>query len=473
VIWWMQKPATVIRAFPFGEQPAGGCNGCPPYFEKLAALRPIEERLLRLYARRGEPVPPEAGRLETTTSPVVKQALTTAEVQEAGKVVPKRMSMARRSSGNYTKGIVAWNGLRISIETPAGHWRIGKKEDGKLWFTKMRDAYGYIQRHEGADGDGVDVFLGPDLDSPWVHVINQTNGRSATFDEHKCVIGCHTAAEARLLYMRNYTKGWKGYHSCVRMSVEQFKRWLPFADRGIARQADVPKAASFVAPLATAAAGIGTDLAVNAYTRRAADRAARDLGPMPRDEKAMLDLQAQLRAVQVPGLQAPAYISYRDVENRLSLPLGRRAPEERKRRGIVAYDPKTTPTAYYAHELGHGSVPTWARSDRFTPRMLTAASVFSYFPGAAYGSWSGRPVAGAAVGALGRLIGRSPVILEEYFAMRRANQMIDAMDVTPEDKQAHKAALMRAFLTYVIPPAASGAVVGGAAGLAGMLKGRQ
>lgn len=64
------------------------------------------------------------------------------------------------------------------------------------------------------------------------------------------------------------------------------------------------------------------------------------------------------------------------------------------------------------------------------------------------------------------------MIVEEYFAMRRANQMIDAMDVTPEEKQAHKAALMRAFLTYVIPPVASGATVGGVAGLAGMLKGK-
>lgn len=418
-----------------------------------------------------------------------KAALTLAEVIEAGRVVPRRMSMARRASGNYRKGIVTWNGLRISIETPAGHWRIGKKEDGKLWFTKMRDAYGYIQRHEGYDGDAVDVFLGPDLDSPWVHVVNQTDGKSNTFDEVKCVIGCHTEAEARLLYMRNYTKGWRGYRSCVRMSVEQFKNWLPKAKDGPAsheqlkaaavrgaalqlRGAGAQKLAAFLAPLAISAGGLGTDLITNAYSRRAADRMARALGPMPREEKALLDLQTRLRTVPVKGLHSPAYISYRDIENRMGVPLGEREPEEARRRGMVVYDPKTTPTAYYAHELGHADVPVWARSDKFTPRALTAANVFSYFPGAAYGAWSGRPVAGAAVGALGRLIGRSPVIVEEYFAMRRANQMIDALPGTPEDKQAHKAALMRAFLTYVIPPVASGAAVGGAAGLAGMLKGK-
>lgn len=422
-------------------------------------------------------------------SATVKQALTVAEVAEAGKVVPKKLSLRRRASGNYTKGIVTWNGLRISIETPAGHWRIGKKEDGKLWFTKMRDAYGYIQRHEGYDGDAVDVFLGPDLDSPWVHVVNQTDGKSGAFDEVKCVIGCHTEAEARLLYMRNYTKGWKGYRNCVRMSVEQFKKWLPKAKDGPAshsqlkaaavrgaalqlRGVGAQKLAAFLAPLAISAGGLGTDLITNAYSRRAADRMARALGPMPREEKALLDLQARLRTVPVAGLRSPAYISYRDIENRVGVPLGERKPEEKRRRGMVVYDPKTTPTAYYAHELGHADVPTWARSDRFTPRALTAANVFSYFPGAAYGAWSGRPLTGAAVGALGRLIGRSPVIVEEYFAMRRANQMIDALPGTPEEKQAHKAALMRAFLTYVIPPVASGATVGGAAGLAGMLKGK-
>ena len=400
----------------------------------------------------------------------IKEALSHAEVVEAGKVVPKKLSLRRRASGNYRKGVVTWNGLRISIETPAGHWRIGKKEDGKLWFMKMRDAYGYIQRHEGYDGDAVDVFLGPDLDSPWVHVVNQTNGRSSEFDEVKVVIGCHTEAEARLLYMRNYTKGWTGYRSCVRMSVEQFKNWLPKAKDGPARPGDVAKAAAFLAPLAISTAGLGTDLITNAYSRRAADRMARAMGPMPHEEKALLDLQTRLRAVPVKGLRSPAYISYRDIENRVGVPIGSREPEEERRKGIVVYDPKNTPTAYYAHELGHADVPRWARSDRFTPRALTAANVFSYFPGAAYGAWSGRPIAGAAVGALGRLIGRSPVIVEEYFAMRRANQMIDALPGTPEDKQAHKAALMRAFLTYVIPPVASGAAVGGVAGLAGMLK---
>lgn len=474
--WWLQKPAnsfsralalesipdSVKRKFDAKAEKADGVTAEELVWYAHNIAHKIDNNIENGH---GHVTPPGSEKQ------LEKAALTSSEVAEAGKVVPRKLSLRRRASGNYRKGIVTWNGLRISIETPAGHWRIGKKEDGKLWFTKMRDAYGYIQRHEGYDGDAVDVFLGPDLDSPWVHVVNQTDGKSDTFDEVKCVIGCHTEAEARLLYMRNYTKGWRGYRNCVRMSVEQFKNWLPKAKDGPASHGQL-KAAAFLAPLAISAGGLGTDLITNAYSRRAADRLARALGPMPREEKALLDLQTRLRTVPVKGLHSPAYISYRDIENRIGVPLGEREPEEARRRGMVVYDPKTTPTAYYAHELGHADVPVWARSDKFTPRALTAANVFSYFPGAAYGAWSGRPIAGAAVGALGRLIGRSPVILEEYFAMRRANQMIDALPGTPEDKQAHKAALMRAFLTYVIPPAASGAAVGGAAGLAGMLKGK-
>lgn len=156
------------------------------------------------------------------------------DVHEAGKVVPRNLSLKRRYSGSYPKGQVEWNGLRISIETPRGHWRIGKKPDGKLWFIKMRDPYGYFQRRAGYDGDSLDVFIGPRLRSPWVFVINQVDPSTGRFDEHKCVIGCSTAEEARRIYLRNYEPGWKGYGGSVRLHVSDFKRWASKAVDGAA-----------------------------------------------------------------------------------------------------------------------------------------------------------------------------------------------------------------------------------------------
>ena len=156
------------------------------------------------------------------------------DVHEAGKVVPRNLSLKRRYSGSYPKGQVEWNGLRISIETPRGHWRIGKKPDGKLWFIKMRDPYGYFQRRAGYDGDSLDVFIGPRLRSPWVFVINQVDPKTGRFDEHKCVIGCSTAEEARRIYLRNYEPGWKGYGGSVRLHVSDFKRWASKAVDGAA-----------------------------------------------------------------------------------------------------------------------------------------------------------------------------------------------------------------------------------------------
>ena len=173
------------------------------------------------------------------------------DVHEVGKVVPRNLSLKRRYSGSYPKGQVEWNGLRISIETPRGHWRIGKKPDGKLWFTKMRDPYGYFQRRAGYDGDSLDVFIGPRLRSPWVFVINQVDPKTGRFDEHKCVIGCSTAEEARRIYLRNYEPDWRGYGGSVRLHVNDFKRWASKAVDGAAERPGA-KAANYSPPMGVA-----------------------------------------------------------------------------------------------------------------------------------------------------------------------------------------------------------------------------
>lgn len=112
---------------------------------------------------------------------------------------------AQLKSGNYPKRTVRWNGLSIRIENEAGSVRCGTKPDGTPWETRMLYPYGYISGTEGVDGDEVDVFLGPNLDSQAVYVVHQRKvGDWSKYDEDKVMVGFDSEEDARLAFLRNY-----------------------------------------------------------------------------------------------------------------------------------------------------------------------------------------------------------------------------------------------------------------------------
>lgn len=126
-------------------------------------------------------------------------------------------SDAQRAAGNYRKGKINFHGLTISIETPKGQKR-------KPEWKPLAAHYGYVNRTEGKDGDAVDVFLGPKLDSEIVFVVDQVTP-GGRFDEHKCVLGVTSKKRAKQLYLANYPSGWK-CGPITAMTIEQFKAWL-------------------------------------------------------------------------------------------------------------------------------------------------------------------------------------------------------------------------------------------------------
>ncbi|WP_333981856.1 hypothetical protein, partial [Pseudomonas aeruginosa] len=71
------------------------------------------------------------------------------------------------------------NGITTLIENPRGSIRQGK--DGS-WRVQMKHHYGFIKGTKGADGDEVDCFVGPNLGSKRVFVVNQVN-KEGQFDE--------------------------------------------------------------------------------------------------------------------------------------------------------------------------------------------------------------------------------------------------------------------------------------------------
>lgn len=131
---------------------------------------------------------------------------------------------AQRAAGNYRKGVVRIHGLPIAIETPAGTSR-------KPEWPPLAHHYGYIKRTESeADGDAIDVFIGPDPESELVFVVDQVK-ESGAFDEHKVLIGFTKAKDARAGYLANYADGWK-MGPMKALTVDAFKEWLETGDTG-------------------------------------------------------------------------------------------------------------------------------------------------------------------------------------------------------------------------------------------------
>ncbi|WP_417518707.1 LPD5 domain-containing protein, partial [Marinobacter sp.] len=151
-----------------------------------------------------------------------------AQVEQAAAEVDTRPTEAQKEAGNYKKGHVTVQGLNITLENPRGATRSGTDPDGKPWSVEMAHHYGYIKRTEGADGDHVDVFVGPDVDSDKVFIIDQVNA-DGTFDEHKVMLGFKTQAAARKGYRDNYTDGWK-VGPTTALTMDEFKAWLKDGD---------------------------------------------------------------------------------------------------------------------------------------------------------------------------------------------------------------------------------------------------
>lgn len=136
---------------------------------------------------------------------------------------------AQKEAGNYKKGHTNLHGMDIAIENPRGSTRSGKRKDGSTWSHEMSDHYGYVKRTMGADGDQVDVYIGPKQESQNVYVVDQVNQDSGKFDEHKAMIGFDSEQEAVAAYESNFDKGWK-VGPVKAMSVDGFKSWLKDGD---------------------------------------------------------------------------------------------------------------------------------------------------------------------------------------------------------------------------------------------------
>jgi hypothetical protein len=155
-------------------------------------------------------------------------------VADAARATHRNPTEAQKESGNYPKGKAHIHGLELAIETPRGAIRRGiNKATGEPWQIKLPHHYGYIKKTESeADGDHVDVFIGPHPELETVYVIDQMDPISRRFDEAKVMLGFAGPTEANTAYHAAYQTGWPGFLGMTPLPMEHFRKWLTRGDTG-------------------------------------------------------------------------------------------------------------------------------------------------------------------------------------------------------------------------------------------------
>jgi len=115
-------------------------------------------------------------------------------------------------------------GLPVSVENRRGsvrHWY--DRATDTEGTTKLKHPYGYIRMTEGADGDHLDVFLGPDEQAKLVYIVHQRRPPEfREFDEDKVMLGWPDLAAAKRAYLAHYDDP-RFWGSATTIPIEKFR----------------------------------------------------------------------------------------------------------------------------------------------------------------------------------------------------------------------------------------------------------
>ena len=124
----------------------------------------------------------------------------------------------------------------VRIDCPAGATVSGVDKEGNAWESIQSIDYGELPETTGGDGEPIDVFLGPDENSNWVFIVNQTKteGEEVVPDEIKVGLGFWSMEEARDAYLSMFDPGWSGFDpNLVTTTVDAFNTWLNSGETSI------------------------------------------------------------------------------------------------------------------------------------------------------------------------------------------------------------------------------------------------
>jgi Inorganic Pyrophosphatase len=211
-----------------------GSNYRTKAVEKLAPSRgPLTSEVpLRVWLRGAVVNQTRSGTSDVNT--LAKRLLTETEVRAAARSV-QIPTKAQTVAGNYQKGHLTVGGLPIAIETPKGRFRRGVGANGRPWAVRMPAHYGYVKGTVGADGDHVDVYLGPlahEAEQHPVFVVDQVDAKTRRFDEAKCLLGFPDRTAAIAAYDAAFSDdmGMQRRGAVCRMTWQEFRGWLKAGD---------------------------------------------------------------------------------------------------------------------------------------------------------------------------------------------------------------------------------------------------
>lgn len=148
----------------------------------------------------------------------------------------------KATSPEGTKFKTTFQGIPINVDRPKGFVMMGRDDQGKPWARHYRYDYGFIPRTKGGDGDGLDVFVGPNdkaHEAYWA-VQRKPDG---DFDEYKVFLGFDNRDEAVAAYRQHIPK--KLLAGFVTMKVDMMKAMLGIGADGYKLQS-LEKAAEYL-----------------------------------------------------------------------------------------------------------------------------------------------------------------------------------------------------------------------------------
>lgn len=178
------------------------------------------------------PPPPASEVVPENDMPGGKENPNSDEIDVEADPDKKKRAQAKDSIAAVT-AVKRLHDLAVVIENPKGSIR-SSKSHVHPWEVVMPDHYGYIQRTNGADGDQVDCFIGPNPASPLVVLIRQQDPDTGAYDEDKCMVGYNDVQTALKSYLDAYSdgRGWARIQSFMQMQMGAFKQYLAGVENG-------------------------------------------------------------------------------------------------------------------------------------------------------------------------------------------------------------------------------------------------
>jgi superfamily II DNA or RNA helicase len=129
------------------------------------------------------------------------------------------------------QGRLTFQGLPIAVENKKGSIRSGTTPDGHHWKTKMKATYGYLEAPaKGKDGEGIDVYVGPDKKAPNAYVVHQHKPDGTGHDEDKIILGVKSEEEAKKLFLKHCDDP-KFLGPVSEVPIEELKKKIETSDR--------------------------------------------------------------------------------------------------------------------------------------------------------------------------------------------------------------------------------------------------